>query len=245
MMINDIETIVRKSQTLHDALLRVTAAFGQGKIQFLFYGFSVHLHGRDRNDALICHTHADQSLAEAFLAAGGTATDVVAMKMEETVEPYPIDIVGLAEEMRETRDFRLNFIEKILSLDVKTAWISTINEPWVGGYGVLNQAYRDRYAKPAIPVGKMRAFAHKFHEEARRHRLIAKELKLRASQVEVLSNVAMGKSAEDLAEKYGVSTRAIEKRLETIRHKLRARNTLEAIYKATIYGVLPSPTFED
>ncbi|WP_300039474.1 hypothetical protein [uncultured Roseobacter sp.] len=241
MKLDRIAGIAQRSKTLRDAMLRVASEFGEGRIELLFYGFFVHLHGRDRNDTLICHTAPDkQEIVDAFLAAGGANTDIVASKLEHIVEPYAIDIVAEADRMRETRDFRLAYIEKMLSYDVKTAWICAINDPWVGGYGVLNQFYVDRFAEPAIAVSQLRAFAHKFHEEARRNGLLSKEIGLRASQIELLANVAMGRSADDLADRYCITTRAIEKRLENIRRRLRARNTLEAIYKATIYGVLPS-----
>ncbi len=231
--------IIGKSTSLRDALLRTGKAFGLGRIEFLFYGFTVHLHGIKRNDALICHSAAGDEIAIAFQAAGGTMTDVVAAKMPDLAAPFALDIVGLAEHMRATGDPRLAFVDTILDYGVRTAWICPITQGWVGGYGVLNQFYRDRFAEPSIPVEDLAAFAHQFHEEAKRHRLIAKELALRSSQMAILAQVAMGRSAEDLAALYGVSNRAIEKRLQNIRGKLKARNTLEAVYKSTIYGVLP------
>ncbi|ABD54950.1 transcriptional regulator, LuxR family [Jannaschia sp. CCS1] len=241
MTLDEIAAIAQRSRTMRDAMVRIASEFGDGRIKLLFYGFFVHLHGRDRSDTLVCHTAPDkQEIVDAFLSAGGANTDIVASKLEHIVEPYAIDIVAEADRMRQTRDFRLAYIDKMLSYDVKTAWICPINDPWVGGYGVLNQFYTDRFAEPAIAVSQLRAFAHKFHEEARRHRLLSHEIGLRASQIEILAQVAMGKSADDLADKYKVTARAIEKRLEHIRRRLRARNTLEAIYKATIYGVLPS-----
>ena len=241
MQINDIEEIIKKSRSLTDALHRITTAIDETNLTFMVYGFFVHLHNRDRNDSVFCHTCPDDTLKGAFLAAGGTATDVVATKIEHIKEPYPIDLVGLVGTMREASDFRLKYIEKILGSGVKTAWICTMSEPWSGGYGVFNQFYKDRYAESAIPVHRLKAFAEEFHKVAKQHRLISGEIGLRSSQVEFLSQVAMGKSAEDLAEKYQISSRAAEKRLERIRHKLRARNTVEAVYKATSYGVLPWP----
>ncbi|MEP3863193.1 MAG: hypothetical protein ABJQ34_09155 [Paracoccaceae bacterium] len=234
-----IKTIVRSSTSIENALQKMVLQFGDGRLEHLFWGYAVHVHGLARNDALIAHTCEGTELTEAFLAAGGTANDVVANKIGTLKHPFQIDIVQLAEHQRDTKDARLTFTETIIAHDIKTAWICIVDAPWVGGSGVFNQFYKDRLAEPAIPLDDISEIAHTFHEELRRNRLIAKQINLRKIQVEFLSEVAKGRSAEDLADKYQISSRAVEKRLENIRKTLNSRNTLEAVYKATMYGVLP------
>ncbi len=213
--------------------------FGDGRLDHLFWGYSVHLHGVARNDALIADTFESPDFIQAFLAAGGTSNDVVGNQIETIRQPFEIDIVRLAERQREAGDTRHTFTETILEFGLKTAWICPLNEPWIGGAGVFNQFYAERGAKSAIPLSDISKIAHIFHDEIKRHRLIAKEINLRSSQIAFLSEVAKGRSARDLADKYQISSRSVEKRLESIRKALKSRSTLEAVYKATMYGVLP------
>lgn len=239
MFSEKIRAIVRDSGSVEQALKRMRAEFGNGRLDHLFWGYSVHLHGVARNDALIADTFDSPDFVQAFVAAGGTSNDVVGNKIKTITQQFQIDIVQLAERQRDTGDARHVFTEAILEFGLKTAWICVLDEPWIGGVGVLNQFYSDRGAEPAIALEHMSEIAHIFHDEIRRHRLIAKMISLRPSQVILLSEVAMGKSASDLADKYEISSRAVEKRLENVRKALKSRNTLEAVYKATMYGVLP------
>lgn len=234
-----IKSIMRDSKSIQQALQKMVSEFGKGRLDHLFWGYSVHLHGVARNDTLIADTFESPAFVGAFLAAGGTSNDVVGNKIQTISQPFMIDIVQLAENQRDTGDARHVFTETILEFGLKTAWICTLDQPWIGGVGVFNQFYADRCVEPAIACDDISEIAHIFHDEIRRHRLIAKLINMRSSQVVFLSEVAKGKSTEDLAQKYQISTRAVEKRLEGIRKRLKSRNTLEAVYKATMYGVLP------
>ena len=239
MYAEKIKAIVANSDTILEALQKVVLEFGEGRLNHLAWGFSVHIHGIARNDSLFKLTCDSPSIVEAFLAVGGTSTDVVATKLPTITQPFQIDVVQLAQSQRSANDPRLKFTETLLANDLNMAWICPIDQPWVGGTGVFNQFYKDRLAEPVFPVDAISEIAHIFHEEIKRRRLIAKEIDLRPNHVEFLSEVAKGKSAVDLAAEYEISSRAAEKRLENIRKALRSRNTLEAVYKATIYGVLP------
>lgn len=234
-----IKAIVRSSKSIDHALQKMVAEFGNGRMDHLFWGYSVHLHGVARNDTLIADTFESPDFIAAFMAAGGSSNDVVGNKIETISQPFQIDIVQLAEHQRDIGDTRYRFTESILEFGLKTAWICTLNEPWIGGAGVFNQFFADRGAESAIALEDLSEVAHIFHDEIKRHRLIAKQVNLRSGQMAFLSEVSKGKSAEDLADQYQISSRAVEKRLESIRKALKARNTLEAVYKAAMYGVLP------
>jgi DNA-binding NarL/FixJ family response regulator len=55
----------------------------------------------------------------------------------------------------------------------------------------------------------------------------------------VLSRMADGKTAADIAQELDVTVRTIEMRLQNARKKLKARTTTEAVYKSVAYGILP------
>lgn len=240
-----IKAIVRDSKSIEDALQKMVSAFGNGRLDHLFWGYSVHLHGVARNDTLIADTFESPTFIQAFVAAGGTSNDVVGNKIATIIHPFKIDIVQLAEHQRDTGDARHRFTETIIEFGLKSAWICKLNQPWIGGAGVFNQFFADQNANSAIALEDLSEVAHIFHDEIRRHRLIAKKINLRPSQCAFLAEVAKGRSAEDLAGKYEISSRAVEKRLESIRKSLKARNTVEAVYKATMYGLLPYGDHKD
>lgn len=53
---------------------------------------------------------------------------------------------------------------------------------------------------------------------------------------EVLSLIAKGLSAKEVALRTSLSPRTVEHHIETIRHKLRARNRVHIVLKALAYG---------
>ena len=64
-------------------------------------------------------------------------------------------------------------------------------------------------------------------------------LSVREQQVLVL--IAAGHSAKEAARRCELSPRTVQHHIESLRHKLRARNTPHAIAKAAALGELPNP----
>ena len=93
---------------------------------------------------------------------------------------------------------------------------------------------RSRGLRPQLFVEVLR----QLHVAVRRHGQIIRYLGLTPKECVTLTALAHGLSAADVAEEENVSLRAIEKRLQKSRSKLRARTTVEAVYKAALSGVL-------
>lgn len=55
---------------------------------------------------------------------------------------------------------------------------------------------------------------------------------------EVLRHVAAGQSNKEMAKELGIAPRTVERHIENLRHKIRARNRAHMIAKAIAYGVL-------
>ena len=67
-------------------------------------------------------------------------------------------------------------------------------------------------------------------------RLSASELSLR--EREVLELVAHGLSAKEIAQEVGIAPRTVERHIENVRNKLRARNKTHMVTKALAFGLL-------
>ncbi len=61
---------------------------------------------------------------------------------------------------------------------------------------------------------------------------------LTAREHEVLHCVATGQSNKEMAKELGIAPRTVERHIENLRHKIRARNRAHMIAKAMAYGVL-------
>lgn len=61
---------------------------------------------------------------------------------------------------------------------------------------------------------------------------------------EVLRCVATGQSNKEMAKDLGIAPRTVERHIENLRHKIRARNRAHMIAKAIAYGVLLSHQHE-
>ena len=220
------------------ALDRLRQRLGADRVEFSFYGFFVHLKDRARNDGIVVHNGPEDTV-RIFQEVGGAATDIVASKLEILDAPFKIDLQVLVDRMTENQDPRLRFAKLFLGSGCRSAWIARISDVGMDGYGVLNHFCNDNADIPPIPVGELVPLALCFHNNVRKYGLLAMETKLTKVQIRTLHKLSQGKSAFDVAQSEGVSTRAVELRIEAARKKLRAHNAVEAVYKATAYGALP------
>lgn len=225
-------------QSVAHALDRLVERLGPDRVDFLAYGYFVHLKDRSRNNAIIVH-NGPENFLDLFQQVGGMATDIVASKIESLDAPFKIDLEMLVDQMTERRDPRVRFARLFLDAGCRSAWIARISDIDMDGYGLLNHFCRDNADIPPIPIGELVPLALFFHQNAKKHGLLAKETKLTNVQTRTLHKLSQGKSALDIAHAEGVSTRAVEMRIDAARKKLRAHNSVEAVYKATAYGALP------
>jgi LuxR family transcriptional regulator, transcriptional regulator of spore coat protein len=63
---------------------------------------------------------------------------------------------------------------------------------------------------------------------------------LTSRECEVLRHVATGQSNKEMAKLLGIAPRTVERHIENLRNKIRARNRAHMIAKAIAYGVLLS-----
>ena len=106
------------------------------------------------------------------------------------------------------------------------------------GFGALS------VMKPDLLTGSERTGRHysligySFHLKMKSEGYLGRHLGVTEKERDVLDRMAAGRTAHDVAQKAGVTTRTIEMRLASARKKLKARTTNEAIYKSVCYGIL-------
>lgn len=237
-----LDTLAR-SRRLSQALTRLSAIAAPSGGHCLFYGFYVHLHSGLRSDFVMEMSHRDTTFAgedpEAiFRSAGGSAADLVAPNLPAIAAPFPIDVPDVCARMRRARDARLPWSEWFLERGFRTVWVAPINAPWVGGYGALNHGLAERRAPPPLPEAQLMPLAHAFQDAVRKTGLLARHVGLTERELATLQLFSHGRTTEEIAELQGVSRQAVDQRMLRARRKLRARNTIEAMYKAMVYGAL-------
>jgi DNA-binding CsgD family transcriptional regulator len=234
----ELDDGIAACQTLQDAVFLFHNLIESGRVTISFYGFFVHSRARAQNDYVHAHT-APQAVEDAFVAAGGVAMDNYAQRQEDWREAFPINLVQLRDQFQAMQNPRWEFIQFIIDRGSKLVWFTPIRDPIVSGLGVTNQFYREEDEPSVIPPDELVPVANFFHQSVKRHKLVAKEFALTPKEVDVLEFLAEGRSALDIAAKENVSPRAIELRLQSVRKKLRASNSVEAVHKATAYAILP------
>ncbi|MGF1501814.1 MAG: helix-turn-helix transcriptional regulator [Paracoccaceae bacterium] len=243
-MLPQITDIVSSHEHLPDALTGLSETLAPNGGHSLLYGFYVHVHSASRNDFVMAHSHCDSLFAEAdpetvFRASGGAATDIVAPNLPQITAPFPVDVRDVAEHLRAQNDTRLAWTLYYLDRGFQTVWIAPINAPWAGGYGALNHGLQARYAPPPLAEDGLIPLVHAFHDAVRKTGRLARHIGLTELELDTLQKFAQGRTTEEIAGLQKVSRQAVDQRMLRARKKLRARNTIEAMYKAMVYGALP------
>lgn len=234
----------RRATAPPQALTRLSDAMGLPGRHAVFYGFYVHVHSALRSDFVMGLSHPDTLFegtdAEAvFRSVGGSATDIVAPNLPGIDRPLPIDVSDVAETMRAAGDIRVAWSDDYLDRGLRTVWVAAINAPWAGGYGALTHGLEARHAPPPLPGDGLGTLAHAFHDAVRKSGMLARHVGLTDLERDTLQQFAQGRTTEEIAHLTGVSRQAVDQRMLRARKKLRARNTIEAMYKAMVYGALP------
>lgn len=239
----DAKSITLGAKSLAEALTNLANTIRPDGTDLIFYGFHVHMQSAYENDFIVEHSHSklieNQNFMEAFVSAGATRDDVVAPRLPNLSDPFPIDIPSGFEELRDKDDAKAATFSFFYNQGFHTAWVAPISEAWSGGFGVLNHFLCERFAPAPIEKGALIPLAHDFHDAARKSGLVAGKLGITKVERRTLSLVAQGKTAKAIALVENVGEPAIERRIERVRKKLKASNSAEAIYKGMVYGALP------
>lgn len=183
-----------------------------------------------------------RELQEIYAEGGGAKDDPVADRLSSITQAQVWDI----EAMRNSsslKAYRNNpFLEAVLDMRFDFACLTPIlarnGMASVFAYadGGRRAERRDNAARALD--GGMAAAAGLFHECVRASSLARPEFGLTVKELDALKFSALGESARDLADRWKITERAVEKRLSAVRRKLGARTTANAVYRAMAFGLL-------
>ena len=228
-MTDDVDALVRRTNSLRGALFALREASPLLGDCHIGYEFAIREKGHIRSD-LIAETTLPARFSDLYQASGGSTLDPVLARASGGSDNFRLDLPGKA---------KTPFYEALSDLGCVSIASYTLPPDEVLGrlaFTVLeDRSQRDRAISPTAVADLLR----QIHFALRRHGHIRRYLGLTAKECSTLASMAQGQSALDVAEAEAVAPRTIEKRLQNARAKLRARTTVEAVYKAALYGALP------
>lgn len=201
------------------------------------YGFAAHRHMLARHDLIMVKTLPADTEND-YTNSGGVFSDPVAdALMKSQKEPFFIDIGKLIEEESERR-FVNPYSRALRSRGYCRVWCFPFHEADHQGFGALSVFQDEAPGAPDLDPEVLKPLVLDFHVRTKNQGHLGGVFKLTDREIDVLWASALGHAANWVADRDDVSVRAVELRLQSARRKLRARSTTEAVYKATVYGIL-------
>lgn len=186
---------------------------------------------------LVAISSLPNEMIELYFPSGGTNTDPVIDKAGKQAGLFTVDIAG-AIAAGKTRYTGNPFFAALLDRNCTSLGAYFLTGSAYIGYPIFTIFESPSMVANRPAVNDILALAGSFHFAIRELGLMARHLKVTELEQVVLLDTARGRTAEDLSAEYGVSQRTVELRLQSVRKKLRARNTAEAAFKGLIYGVV-------
>lgn len=228
---------IASQATLKEALLQLKVELEPAGARELIYGHMLWPRSHVRHDGVLVKT-LDPALVELYADGGGLTTDPVAERFWELEGPYCVDVSAM---------IRGDVWDNVHNNRYSRAMLAA-------GHGAFcSFPFRDHEGMGMVAltiyvagVAELRRLhtqnlmgvARNFHRLMKRGGQLGGYFSLTEKEIEALRAATQGRAADWLAERDGVTVRAIELRLRSARKKLLARNTTEAVYKATAYGLL-------
>lgn len=223
--------------SLDDALLTMRSEWKDKGVRDLVYGYQVGVNNYVRHDFVIAVTLSDE-LMEVYASYGGPNADPITENIESMNGPVYIDLREMVKNKKGGKYYGHPYARALLADGYRTLWSFPIMDTEPVGYGVLT-AFQDHFINaPKIDVAVFQDAANMFHRVMKENGQLGRYFNLTKKEIETLQYVSMGKAAEDIAMRLGLSIRSIELRLQNSRKKLMAKTTVEAVFKAAAYGIL-------
>ncbi len=236
--IAELDRNIAGCESIHSALQHLHRVLELDSSSCQSYVYRVHPKPKELNDFIAGHNWPGD-LYEKFVAAGYTATDLVPRHIETIEEAFSISFINRQRELKRRGDSRESIFAALIRNGFRTAWVCPIFGVAVGGYGTVCHYFADSNALAPIPAKHLLKLASCFHESVRRHGLLARGIGLTKKQTAVLEQLSEGYTGAKIAQSQHISGRAVELRIHGARKKLKALNSVEAVFKATAYGIIP------
>jgi DNA-binding CsgD family transcriptional regulator len=182
-------------------------------------------------------------LHKAWYRAGGFLTDPFAKKFFSSCRPIILDFRAVNGNKALSAQVRNHpFIVAGIDLNLDLAHQARLAGPMGDAVALLKfnadiMPERDRYRLVMDEDRLLEGAGYIFHHHVHQYRALASLVPLTVRERDALAFLAAGKVADDIADRWSVGRRVVEKHLDTARKKLKARTSTEAVYKATVYGI--------
>ncbi len=233
---NSVKSAIINANSVRGALFALKtrlAAFGGCH---LAYEYMIYPNAYVRGD-LINMTTLPPSIPELYMRSGGTNADPIIENIAGIKTPMHIDIKKLTLT-KNSRFYKNKFYLSLLKMGCTNVAAYPFLDGDEKGHGVFSIFADKKLAEQLASPEYYTNFGLRLHQSLKKHGQIARFFNINDNEVFVLGKMAAGKSAADIAQILGVTTRTIELRLQSVRKKLHARTTTEAVYKAVIYGAI-------
>lgn len=225
------------AQGLIDGLHMVKTYLKPFGVGDLLYGYMLHAKAHVRNEQLLISTFP-KDIRQMFVTDGGTMSFKFGDMLPTMNAPVFYDLKAALNPSDKLFSYNRS-AKKALEYGYEQGWIIPILSEDLYGYGFLMMFQDPDPKAKKLDLETLQHFGLIYHETMRKHKQMAGYFDLSGKQKMVLSGVAKGQTAADLAAKLGLAERTVELRLHEARKKLKARTTSEAVYKASAYLILP------
>lgn len=173
-----------------------------------------------------------------YMPSGGTNSDPVIENISNLKEPLIIDLRKLCTAGN-TKYYRNPFFIALMDMGCTSLAAYPIPLNGNAGYGALTIFETVAQRSSALDPAYYCIAGKRFHEAIYKLGHLARYFEISDKERYVLEQMANGKVAGDIALELGVTQRTVEQRLQNARKKLRARTTTEAVYKASVFAIIP------
>ncbi len=233
----DIRQDLSQAHSMAGALFRLRNHLRPLGVGQLIYCYMLHEKSFVRNDVIFQGTFEGDML-ETFNEHGGVTAYKFGDMLPNMKEPVFYDLKAALDPGHPLFSYN-KATAKAVAWGYETCWICPFLSLDNYGFGFM-MMYQDKEKQaPLMEIDGLAQYGSLYHHVMWEDKFLARHFSLSDKEAQTLDLIAKGFSAFDVAEKLGVTERAIEFRLQNARKKLKAKTAAEAIYKATAYLILP------
>lgn len=228
---------VSNAQSLTDAVRRLCSHLNEHGIRDLAYGYMVEAQSYIRHDVVMVTTVPDE-LMRVYYKHGAFDFDPVADRVGDSKKPFLVDLESLyrghgSEKFRGQVTMRA-FIDR----NYRFFWSFPFADIELLGFGALTMHLQPGKTPDSCDLNYLGDLSNEFHHIVKAQGLMADCFELSELETSTLQSTMRGQTAAAIAASDGVSSRTIEHRLQSVREKLKANTTSEAVFKAIAYGII-------
>ncbi|NNC36343.1 MAG: helix-turn-helix transcriptional regulator [Hyphomonadaceae bacterium] len=225
------------TSSIRGALFRLQSKFGELHGCDLAYEYMMKDTSFVRGD-LVSMTTLSRRFTDLYFPGGGPNSDPVLEHVTADSDPFRVSLRKLCAG-KQTKFYGNKFYTALLENGCENFTSFPFKDDMGIGFGVFTIFATSDFLDQKVKDEYYRELALNFHKCMKSGGQLARYFNILDREHHALSKMADGKTAADIAQDLDVTPRSIELRLQSVRKKLQARTTTEAVYKAVAYSILP------